>query len=83
MGLAVGSSPTPLGWEEAALPAAVEEVKRRAALQKRLALVEMTNHEFLNEKRTRERTTYADGTTITVDLDAKSVEINPDVKIAQ
>jgi len=62
---------------------AVAEVKRRAALQKRLALVEMTNHEFLNEKRTRERTTYADGTTITVDLDAKSVEIKPDVKIAQ
>ena len=39
----------------------------------------MVNHEFLDEGRAKERTTFADGTTVTVDWDAKSVEIKPDV----
>jgi hypothetical protein len=57
------------------------QVRRRAALHQRVGLVEMVNHEFLDQKRTRERTTFADGTTVTVDWDAKSVEIRPDVKL--
>jgi hypothetical protein len=47
------------------------------ALHKRIALLEMTNHEFLDDKFRKERTTYADGTTITVDWDAKNVDIQP------
>jgi hypothetical protein len=54
-----------------------EDVRRMGALHERLALVEMTDHEFLDAARRRERTTFADGTTVTVDWDAKSVEIDP------
>jgi hypothetical protein len=59
----------------------VSEVKRHAALQKRVALLEMTNHEFLDEKRTRERTTFADGTTVTVDWQTRTVQIKPELEI--
>lgn len=58
----------------------LKNVKRMAALHKRVALLEMTRHEFLDEKFRRERTTFADGTTVTVDWDAKKVEIVPDVE---
>ena len=57
------------------------EIKRHMALQKRVALLEMTNHEFLNARRTRERTTFADGTTVTVDWETKAVEIQPELDI--
>lgn len=56
------------------------ESRRRAELQQRLALVEMVNHEFLNERRSKERTTFADGTRVTVDWDAKTVDIKPELK---
>lgn len=55
------------------------QVRRMAALHKRVALLEMTGHEFLDANRTRERTTFADGTTVTVDWNAQSVEIKPDL----
>jgi hypothetical protein len=55
-------------------------IRRMAALHERLALTEMTNHEFLDDKRRRERTTFSDGTTVTVDWDDKSVQIQPDVE---
>jgi hypothetical protein len=58
----------------------LEQIRRMAALQKRLALVEMTNHEFLEKDRRRERTTFADGTTVTVDWATKAVEVRPEVK---
>lgn len=51
-----------------------------AALHARIGLSEMTNHEFLDKNYRRERTTFADGTTVTVDRDAGTVEINPDIK---
>lgn len=54
-------------------------IKQMAALNKRVALLEMTNHEFLDANRNRERTTFADGTTVTVDWTAQSVEINPEL----
>jgi hypothetical protein len=50
-----------------------------AALHKRVGLLEMTNHEFLNASRTRERTTFADGTTVTVDWDKKTATIHPEL----
>ena len=67
------------GW--GGLPADTEGLRRNAALHQRVGLLEMTNHEFLNPARTRERTTFADGTTITVDFEKKTVEISPDVKV--
>jgi hypothetical protein len=54
-------------------------MKKMAALNKRVALLEMTNHEFLDASRSKERTTFADGTTVTVDWTAQSVEIKPDL----
>jgi hypothetical protein len=73
------ATPASLGRGGASID--VPQVKRRAALQKRVALLEMTNHEFLNEKRTRERTTFSDGTTVTVDFETKAVEIKPEPEI--
>ncbi len=47
------------------------------ALHKRLALEEMTNHEFLDNTFRREKTTFSDGTTVIIDRDAGTWEINP------
>jgi hypothetical protein len=55
----------------------VDTIRRMAALHARVGLLEMTKHEFLNEPRTQERTTFADGTTVTVDWDAKTVKVEP------
>ena len=55
------------------------DVRRQAALHRRVGLLEMTKHEFLDANRRRERTTFADGTTVTIDWDTKAVEIKPDV----
>lgn len=52
-------------------------IKQMAALHRRVALLEMTNHEFLNAERTRERSNFADGTSVTVDWNNESVEISP------
>jgi hypothetical protein len=52
-------------------------VRRMAALNQRLALVEMTKHEFLDSNYRKERTTFADGTTVTVDWDAQTVSVAP------
>jgi hypothetical protein len=54
-----------------------ERIRAMAALQKRLALLEMTQHEFLDATHRRERTTFADGTTVTVDWDANTYTIKP------
>ena len=55
------------------------QAKRMAALHRRVGLLEMTNHEFLDERRTRERTTFADGTTVTVDWSVNKIEIRPEL----
>lgn len=55
-------------------------VRRMANLHARTGLLEMTNHEFLDANFRKERTTFADGTTVTVDFDAGTVEIKPDVR---
>ena len=54
-------------------------IKKMAALNKRVGLLEMTNHEFLDAARKKERSTFADGTTVTVDWDAQAVKIEPDL----
>ncbi len=43
----------------------------------------MTNHEFLDKALGKERSTFADGTAVTVGWDAKTADIKPDVKIAR
>jgi hypothetical protein len=62
------------------VPQNVESIRRLAALHKRVGLLELVNHEFLDAGRTKERTTFADGTTVTVDWTTKSVTISPDVE---
>ncbi|HUG52860.1 MAG TPA: DUF5696 domain-containing protein, partial [Vicinamibacteria bacterium] len=52
-------------------------VRRMAELNRRLAHVEMTGHEFLDAGRRKERTTFADGTTVTVDWDANTATVAP------
>jgi hypothetical protein len=58
----------------------IAQLKRMAALHKRVGLLEMTNHEFLDAARNRERTTFADGTTVTLNWDAKTATIEPELK---
>lgn len=53
----------------------VKRVNEAAVLAGRLAHQEMVNHEFLNPSRRQQRTTYADGTKITVDFDSKDYTI--------
>jgi len=53
-------------------------IRQRAALQVRLAHAEMTNHEFLDANYRKERTTFADGTTVTVDWDTQTAAISPE-----
>jgi hypothetical protein len=58
----------------------VDAVRRMCALHERVGLLEMTDHEFLDNDHSRERTTFADGTTVTVDWDSGTVETMPDLQ---
>lgn len=60
-------------------PANIESIRRMAALHKRVGLLEMTKHEFLDKDYRRERTTFADGTTVTVDWDRKAATVRPEL----
>jgi len=55
-------------------------IRQMSALHSRVALQEMIRHEFLGSNYRKERTTFADGTTVTVDWDAKTVKIDPELK---
>jgi hypothetical protein len=52
-------------------------LQRMSALNKRLAFTEMVQHEFLDSNYQKERTVFADGTTVTVDWEKKTVAITP------
>jgi hypothetical protein len=56
-------------------------VRVMAKLHDRVALLEMTKHEFLDSNFRKERTTFSDGTTVTVDWDANSYTISPDLQM--
>jgi hypothetical protein len=56
-------------------------IRQMAALHERLALLEMTRHEFLDKYYRKERTTFADGTTVTVDWDTAKFAINPELRL--
>lgn len=55
----------------------LEQVRAVCALNRRVALLEMTNNEFLDKSFRKQRTTFADGTTVTIDLDKETSEISP------
>jgi hypothetical protein len=59
------------------LEANMDRVRQMSALNERLALVEMTGHEFLDAGYRKERATFADGTTVTVDWDANTATVHP------
>lgn len=62
-------------------PGATEEqialVKTAAALAQRCGTAEMVNHELLDGTNRKQRTTFSDGTQVTVDFDAKTFSIEP------
>jgi len=78
-GLLYGCMPQ-VGGRQATVSGPSANLKRMIALHKRIALCEMTNHEFLDEKMKKERTTFSDGTTVIVDFDAKAVQIQPELE---
>ena len=53
-----------------------DRVSAMAALNQRVALLEMTGHEFLDATHRRERTAFGDGTTVTVDWDAGTFKVS-------
>lgn len=55
-----------------------EQMRRMATLHARVALLEMTRHEFLDVGYRIERSTFADGTTVTVDWNTQTVTISPE-----
>ena len=55
-------------------------IRTMMALHKRVGMLEMTKHEFLDSNYRKERTTFADGTTVTVDWDASNYTIFPELK---
>ncbi|HSB28304.1 MAG TPA: DUF5696 domain-containing protein [Pyrinomonadaceae bacterium] len=55
-------------------------MKKMMSLHRRVGMLEMTRHEFLDANYRKERTTFADGTTVTVDWDTNAVTIEPDVR---
>ena len=61
-------------------PDELTRVKTMCGLHQRLALVEMTDHRFLDDTHRRQQTSFADGTTVTIDLDKDSFEISPALK---
>ncbi len=54
-------------------------IRTMCALHERVGLLEMTNHEFLDKSYRKQRTTFADGTTVTIDLDADTFQIAPEL----
>ena len=57
----------------------LEQIRKMCALHKRLCFVEMTRHEYLDTEYHKEKTAFADGTTVTVDWNEKTVQIRPDL----
>jgi hypothetical protein len=58
----------------------LELVRQMAALNKRVGLLEMTQHEFLDPARHCEKSTFADGTSVTVDWDAGQASVSPELR---
>ncbi len=52
-------------------------VKAMCALNRRVGLLEMTGHRFLDASRRRQETAYSDGTRVTIDLEANTYTVTP------
>jgi len=57
----------------------LSRVRMVCGLNKRVGTLEITNHEFLDPEQRKQRTTFADGTTVTVDFDTDEVSIVPEL----
>ena len=55
-------------------------MRQMTALHARVGLLEMTKHEFLDKDYSKERTTFADGTTVTVEWSTNTYKIEPELK---
>ena len=53
-----------------------EQVKELRKLTERVAMSQMVKHEFLSDDKKRQRTTFADGTTVTVDFGDNSWNVS-------
>ncbi|HTR80986.1 MAG TPA: DUF5696 domain-containing protein [Bacteroidota bacterium] len=62
---------------------AMDFLRAIVALHKRVALLEMTNHEFLDKDHKRERTTFSDGTTVTIDRNNGTYEVKPELDLSE
>lgn len=58
----------------------LEQVRTMCALNARVGLVELVGHEFLDGSYRRQRFVYAGGTTVTIDLDAGTWAIIPELQ---
>jgi hypothetical protein len=58
----------------------LERVRTMCNLNKRLALIEMTGHKFLDENYRKQQTTFADGTAVTINLDNDTYIIAPELE---
>jgi hypothetical protein len=59
----------------------LQRVKTMCALNARVGLVELVKHEFLDGSNRRQRFTYGDGTTVTIDLDSGKFDITPPLEV--
>jgi hypothetical protein len=56
----------------------LNRVRTMCNLNKRLALIEMTGHKFLDDGYHKQQTTFADGTVVSIDLDNETYKIAPE-----
>lgn len=63
-------------------PEDLQRVRKLCALHRRVALLEMTRHEFMGAGWRRQRTTFADGTRVTVDLQSDQWNVEPALLVA-
>ncbi len=59
--------------------AELQRVRAMCNLNKRLALVEMTGHKFLDNNYRKQQTIFADGTKVLIDLDKNTYTIVPEL----
>jgi hypothetical protein len=55
-------------------------IRQMSALHERVALLEMTRHEFLDGSFRKERSTFSDGTVVVVDHDSGSFSVTPPIQ---
>ncbi len=54
----------------------IDKIKVLSALNEKVAMHKMVSHEFLNEKRTRQKTTFENGVSVTVDFENNTYNIS-------